>query len=296
MRQFLCGFLCLIVGFACGGPSTDADATAQAAPATEAVHEGLRVVAVAPSAVEQLFALGLGDQVVGVGDFATWPEAVKALPRLGGLYDFRLERIVELEPDLAVLVTSEQGLRQRLVELGIEVLVLPNESLADIDVAMRAIADRFDLGKRGEEAIGRWWSMLEPRPQAGRGAEVMVTVGREPGALDSLIVAGQRTFLDELVQRLGAVNAFADSAARYPQVGLDVVLQRAPSIVLELRAEPLTDEARARAEGDWSRIDAGWASGLCVVSIEGSHTLLAGPRVPQLYNEMARALAECGGR
>jgi len=292
LRRWLLWSLCLLVVGACSGPDS-AVRPEPGASDVALVVDGPRVIAVAPSAVEQLFALGLGDQLVGVGDYAAWPASVEGLPKLGGLYDFRLERIVELKPDVAVLLTSEEALRGRLEELGVEVLVVPSETLGDVDIAMRSIVDRFDLGEKGNEAIARWWLMLEPRLAGDRGVEVMLTVGREPGSLGSLLVAGQKTFLNDLLQRLGAVNTFADSAVRYPQVGLDLVLDRSPRIILELRSVPLTEEGRSQAAGDWASIGSEWAEGVCVVSIEGSHTLLAGPRLPQLFNEMAAALEGC---
>src|SRR6185295_15604866 len=86
-----------------------------------------RIVAVAPSAVELLFALGLGDRVVGVGDHVAWPPAATELPRLGGLLDPRLETVATLRPDLAVLLPSERELGERLAALGVEGLVVPHE-------------------------------------------------------------------------------------------------------------------------------------------------------------------------
>src|SRR5689334_1303434 len=73
-----------------------------------------RIVALAPNLSETLFALGLGDRVVGVGDFSTWPPEAADKPRLGGLFDANLERIVSLKPDLAVLLPSEKDLAAKL--------------------------------------------------------------------------------------------------------------------------------------------------------------------------------------
>jgi len=300
LRYAVVTVLASIVWIGCGAPP-DAPSTEGSDAIAPRPVESLepRVVAVAPSAVEQLFALGLGDHVVGVGDYATWPEAVDELPRLGGLYDFRLEQIIELEPDLAVLVESEVALRERLENLGIEVLAVPSETLGDVAAGMGAIGERFGLDDGGHQAVELWRRMLQPRPEVGDGLDVLVTIGREPGALQSVLVAGGDTFVDELLARLGASNVFADDlgegGTRYPQVGLDAILDRSPDVILELRAEPLGDGQRSESEEDWARLNAAWTAGICVESIEGSHTLLAGPRLPQLYNELSAALVKCRG-
>ena len=88
-----------------------------------------RIIALTPSLVETLFALGLGDRVAGVGSYVFWPPAAAARPRIGGLFDPNLERIVSLKPDLAVLLPSERDLATRLKPLGVDVLVVPDETL-----------------------------------------------------------------------------------------------------------------------------------------------------------------------
>ena len=98
-----------------------------------------RIVAMAPNVTEILFALELGDRVVGVGDYATWPPEVASIPKLGGLYDVSLERILELEPDLAILIPSEAELAGHLRRLGIEVLEVENESLDQVETSIEAI-------------------------------------------------------------------------------------------------------------------------------------------------------------
>ena len=85
-----------------------------------------RIIAVAPSVTEILYVLGLGDRLVGVGDYATWPPEVRSKTRIGGLFDPRFEQIVALRPDLAILLPSEESLGVQLRDLGIEVLTVPS--------------------------------------------------------------------------------------------------------------------------------------------------------------------------
>ena len=119
-----------------------------------------RIVALTPSLTETLFALGLGDRVVGVGDYTYWPDAAVRKPHLGGLFNPNLERIVSLRPDLAVLGPSERDLAAKLRPLKIDVLVVPNESLADVERSFYTIAVSCGVPEAGKRLAAEWRSGL----------------------------------------------------------------------------------------------------------------------------------------
>ena len=207
-------------------PAAAGAAAAQAATAT--VPSPRRIVVIAPSAAELVWALGLGDRVVGVGDYVAWPPEARALPKLGGLLDPRLETAAALRPDLAVLLPSQRELGERLAALGVPVLEVPHESLADVERAAQAIAARAGVPEAGRRFAARWRRELAPAPLPRR-AGVVVVVTREPGALGRPLVAGPGSFLDELVTRLGLRNVFADAPIAWPQVALEEILGGAPT-------------------------------------------------------------------
>ena len=116
-------------------------------------------------------------------------------------------------------------------------------------------------------------------------------VGREPGNLSDVYAAGDDTFLDELLSRLGGENVVADAPLRYPQVGLEEISIRQPQVIVELQPAVLGEVARARLISDWRRdlpaIEA------CVVVVEGNYVLVPGPRVGLLYDDLGEALDAC---
>jgi iron complex transport system substrate-binding protein len=251
-----------------------------------------RIIALTPSLVETLFALGLGGRVVGVGDYVFWPPEAARKPKIGGLFNPNLERIVSLKPDLAVLLPSESDLATRLTPLGVDVLVVPDETLAEVEGSYLTIARRCGVPGMGERLAARWKADLAPRPLPGPPLKVMISVGRSAGRLGEVTAAGRRTFYDELLTRLGAVNVFADAPTRYPQVGLEEIVARKPDLILELRPDPLTPEKKAAVIQDWSALPQIPAvrNGRVVV-IAGDYTMLPGPRLPRLYREMREAMA-----
>ena len=271
----------LLVALACGG------ADEEEAPA------GSRIVSLAPSITETVFALGLGERLVGVDDYSNYPPAeTAALPRLGGLFDPNLEAIAALEPELAVLLPSQRELGERLAALGIEVLEVPSDTLGDVQAAAMAIAERCGVPEAGRGLVGRLERELAPAPVAGAPATALV-VGRQPGQLATVLVAAPGTYFDELLARLEVVNVFADAGQPYPQVGLESFVVRRPRAVVELQGEPLSPAERQRLRTDWLTAPGLELAEECVTVIDGYEVLTPGPRLATVYARLRRALEAC---
>ncbi|HVS03065.1 MAG TPA: helical backbone metal receptor [Thermoanaerobaculia bacterium] len=247
-----------------------------------------RVVALSPSAVELLFALGLGERVVGVSDYATWPPAAAALPRLGGLFDPRLETLVALRPDLAVLLPSQRELGGQLQRLGVPVLEVASDAVEDVPAAAAALGARCAATDAARELRRQWRRDLAPDPVPGTPL-VLLVLDRPQGELGRILAAGPGTFYDQLLARLGARNALADAALPYPQASLEELLRRRPEVIVELQSRPLHPAAAAALSRDWQRVPGLRDARVEVIS--GSHVMVPGPRLPRLYRELREALA-----
>lgn len=249
-----------------------------------------RIVTLAPNLTEIAFELGLGDRVVGVSDFTRWPPEAEERPRLGGLFDPNLERMVALEPDLAILLPSQDEVARNLAGLGIPTLTIGIETVAELDRAVLAIAERCGVAEAGRRLAARLRRELAPRPVPGAPPAVVV-VDRTPGRSQELLVAGPRTYFQELLERLGSENVFADAPLRYPTVGMEEVLTRAPRVIVEIRLEEEPEPVRERLLADWRRYPSlpAVANGDLYL-IAGDWALVLGPRLPRLYAELEAVL------
>lgn len=253
-----------------------------------------RILTLAPSLTEAAYALGLGSRVVGVDDYSRFPAAAAAQPHLGGLFNPQLERMVALHPDLALLLPSEGALGRRLEKLGIATLIVPNDTISDVVNGFRAIARRCGVPERGRRVAASLERRLAPRPLPRR-LSVMLTVGRQPGQVASILVAGRGTFLSELLHRLGAVNAFADAPLSWPQVSFESVLGRQPGAIVELSAARRAAREVRRLQADWRghRDLVVGRRPRCLAAISGSYTVVPGPRLGELYSRLHRVLTSC---
>jgi len=209
------------------------------------------------------------------------------------LFDSRLESIAGLDPDLAVLLPSEERLRGHLEKMGVEVLTVRSETIADVEEMAVLIGQRCGVEEASEEFLQTWRSELDPKTP-WESVRVLLSVTREPGRMADVLVSGPDTFLHELIDRLGAVNVMADAQLAYPQVGLEEIIIRQPEVVIELQASPGNYES---LDLDWARL-AGEVSlaRVCVKVVAGDHVLIPGPRLPRLYRELEEALLDCAGQ
>ena len=188
-----------------------------------------RVVSLLPSLTETVCALGACERLVGIDRFSNWPAAVRGLPRLGGLEDTPIERIVGLKPDLVLVAVSARAIA-RLEGLGLTVLALEPRSLADTQRTVRTVAAALGRPQQGDVL----WQGVEQRiqaaaqrvPAAWRGQRVYFEVSSAPYA------AGEASFVGEVLARLGLANIVPAAMGPFPQLNPEFVLRAQPALVL----------------------------------------------------------------
>ncbi|MCA9553269.1 MAG: ABC transporter substrate-binding protein [Myxococcales bacterium] len=214
-------------------PSVPPQWVGPARPAAGAKIE--RVVSLAPSVTETLFALGRGDRVVGVSRFDDRPAEVATLPKVGGFTDPNVEAIVALRPDLvlaAANASNRPGL-ERLSALGIPVYAVPGNSLADVFVATRAVAERMGAEAEAERVLAALSARLEAATARRRGAvKVLVVFGHDP-----LVAAGPGSLADTVLGILGARNAAGGVDKPYPQLGPEALVMAQPDVIIDATGE-----------------------------------------------------------
>ncbi len=196
-------------------------------------REASRIVSLAPSTTEIVFGLGAGDRVVGVCAQCDYPDEATLLPHVGGYLAPSVEAVLGQRPDL-VLVVPSPGNREAVRTLeraGIPVLVTADRTLDDLWGAIRTVSGALGLPERGAEmerdvrgALDRVRARVDGLPPR----RVLLVVGHRP-----LIVAGGGTLQDELVRAAGGVNVAADVGAAFPQVPLELVVARAPDVIVD---------------------------------------------------------------
>jgi iron complex transport system substrate-binding protein len=196
-----------------------------------------RIVSTAPSITELLYALGLGDRVVGVDRFSRYPPEALRKAKVGDYVNPNLETIASLRPDLVIIPTNPAKLAERLAVLRLKVLEIDQESIAKLYESFRVIGQATGAEAQAAQLSATVRGQLEAvRARAAplRKTRMMFVVGRTPNRLDGLIVVGQASYLNEIIALAGGENVFRDAVASYPGVSLEEVLARNPDVIVDM--------------------------------------------------------------
>jgi iron complex transport system substrate-binding protein len=245
-----------------------------------------RVVSLAPSLTEAIYALGAGDRLVGACAQCDHPDAAKALPRVGGYLAPSVELVLAARPDLVVVVPSP-GNREavRAVErAGVRVLVLHDRTLADLRAGIRALADALATAEAGERLVAEvdaGLAAVRARVGARPRRRVLLVVGHRP-----LIVAGGATLQDELLTIAGGTNVAADAGTAWPPFSVEMVVARAPDVILDAAmGSEAGGQTLFRDLAGVPAVEQGR-----IVPLDPDVIFRAGPRVPEAAAVLAAAI------
>jgi iron complex transport system substrate-binding protein len=195
-------------------------------------HTPQRIISLAPNVTELLFALGLGDRVIGVTTYCDFPPEAKTKEKVGDTLQPNLERLIALKPDLVVITTASQveRLAQQLDQLGIPLYVTNPRTVRDVAISLRHLGEATGATTQAETLA----ASLEQRIAA---VERRVATQPKPRVLfvlqlAPLITAGRNTFLNDLITRAGGVSISGEESADYPQFSREAVIARAPEIII----------------------------------------------------------------
>jgi iron complex transport system substrate-binding protein len=218
-----------------------------------------RIVSTSPSITESLFALGLGDRVVGVSTYCRYPAEVAKLPRVGTFLKPQAEIISRLNPDLVFVHTGPNSAASQLASLGIRTSIVDRGGLSSIYATIRQIGSAAHVDDRAERLVADISGTLTrvKAAVAGRPArKILIIVGRRTGTLSDIIAVGPGSYLHELATVAGGTNILADSKLEYPRISMETVIAMAPDVIVdvgEMGETPASSaERRATTERLWS--------------------------------------------
>ena len=241
-----------------------------------------RIVSLLPSLTETICALGACARLVGTDRYSNWPASVLTLPKLGGLEDAQVERIVALRPDVVLAARSARVI-DRLEGLGLRVVVVESQTHADVRRTAVLLAQLIGTpaeAVRLREAIERDMHAAAARvPPSLRGRRVYFEVSSAPYA------AGAGSFIGETLARLGMGNIVPPELGPFPKLNPEYVVRARPDIVM---ASQRAVESMSSRPG-WQALDALHGHS-CGFETERYELLIRpGPRM----GEAALAMAEC---
>ncbi len=252
-----------------------------------------RIVSLAPSGTEILFAIGAGDRVVGVDDFSNYPPETSDIERIGSMTP-NIERIVALEPDLVVAasITSPDDI-EKLQAAGITVWVADSPDVRGVAASIRGLGAAIGLEQATDEVAAELEEQIERVVETVSGAASLPRVFHELDATDPTkpFTVGPGNFVHDLLTLAGGENVFADAPSPFPQVGFEEILARNPEAIVLADAPYGTTAASVKERVGWEALDAVAGGRILEVTEELSDQMSRpGPRIGLALEALARFL------
>jgi iron complex transport system substrate-binding protein len=195
-----------------------------------------RIVSLAPSNTEIVFAIGAGDNVVGITDYCNYPYDFAAwidagnMTSIGSYWSPSVEPIVALEPDLVLATSASLDAANSLKNLGYAVLIIEGETIDDV------LQDILMVGRATYKNAEASALVIEMRARMDAVATQLMGATTTPKVYhevwgDPLMSVGPGTFIDELMTLAGGTNIFNDATTSWPTISSEAVIEKNPDVM-----------------------------------------------------------------
>ena len=251
--------------------------------------EPQRIVSLAPSITEILYALGLGDRVAGVTEFCNYPPEATQKPKVGGFSDVSMEKLLEAQPDLVLAASIHMAqVLPELEKLGLTVMVIDARDFPGVLESIQLVGKATGVEKNAEALVAQ---MQE------RADKVALAVKDRPRPrvfweLDpTLWTVGPGSFVQDLIERAGGQNIAANAEMAWVQLSAEAIIAADPEVIF-LADHPWGESAETvKARAGWEKISA-VVNGRIVELTQEQTDIVSrpGPRVVDALELIARAL------
>ncbi len=255
-----------------------------------------RLVSTSPSITETMFALGLGDRVVGVSTYCWFPADVGKLPKVGTFLKPDVEVIARLRPDLVFVHPGPGATASQLKQLGIATALVDRGSLDSVFSTIREIGAATGVAERADglirtitERLDRVKASVAGRPPR----KVLVIVGRRTGTLIDIIGVGPGSYLHDIATLAGGTNVLASARLEYPRISMETVISLAPDVIVDVGEMGESPESSARRGAVTQAL---WRGQTLVKAVRDGNVhavndqafVVPGPRIVDVAESMAR--------
>ena len=251
-----------------------------------------RIISFAPSITETLFALSLGDRVVGVSNFCKYPPEVEKIQKIGGYTNPNYEAVLRLKPDLAILLQEHLQMLDFLKKNKIDYLLVDNHNLPSILQSFIFIGKKCGKSKKADSLVESIRSAIFKDSAGNKSSpKVLLCVDRNDqgcGKIMRAYAAGTETFYHDLLEMAGMDNALRGSKIAYPQISSEGIIAMQPDIIIDIAMRP-SSGASEIFKKDWQSLPMVPAvKNNLVFCLEGDYLTIPGPRILKTLSDLQK--------
>ncbi len=193
-----------------------------------------RVVALSPSINEIVFALGVGDKVVGNTTYCDFPKESAKIAKVGGYFNPSLEKILSLNPTLVIMQQNSYKLSQQLQQLGIKTKIVNIDTLSNIRGSILEIGKILDKHEEAKKIVKNIDSELSKLKNITKERKILIVMGHNTSLASRIFVAGQNLYFDDIINESGNKNALQSQRKGQPILNMEGIIATNPDIVILL--------------------------------------------------------------
>lgn len=247
-----------------------------------------RIVSLAPSNTETIYALGRGDQLVGDTEYCDYPPEAKTKPHIGGFSKIDLEKVVGLDPDL-VLATNihAKSVVPELEKRGLTVFVIDPKNMGEVISKLTTFGRLLGANDEASKLAAQLQSRVDAVAARVAAAKTKPRVFYEID--QTLYTPGPGSFIDDMLIKAGGANIAANAKGNFTQLSVETIIAQDPEVIFlgDMNFGETPDKLRARA--GWSNISA-VKSGRIIPLTNEDVISRPGPRIVEGFEILARGL------
>jgi len=273
-----------------GATSFPLEITDQAGKVVRIEREPEKIVSLAPSNTEIVYALELQDKLVGVTGYCDYPEAAQQKPKIGGFSDVDIEKVVAMEPDLVLAANMHKDeITPELERLGITVLTIDPQTINDVLLAI----DLVGIATGNREVAASVTTEMNNRIEAVTSKTAELSDVQRVKVFyilwhDPLMTVTSITRIHEMITKAGGINIAADLGGNYPTISLEAVLIADPQVIIVGSGHGSGEDIPfqfALTESRLAEVEARLQNR--IYEIDADLTSRAGPRIVQGLEKLA---------
>ena len=253
-----------------------------------------RIISLAPSITETLFALDLIDQVVGVTRFCKYPAEATSITNVGGYSDPSFETMISLKPTLIISLSEHNKVRQQLAPFKIHTLTLNNRSIEGIINSIQAVGKATQKEGTATKLTGnlrREINKITNITDKLNKPSVLITVGRQLDSkqISEIVIAGHDGFYSEMITMAGGANAYKGDIA-FPTLSGEGIINLNPDIIIDIIPNPEHEQL------DKSAITQQWKTSYDISAtrsgrihvLDDNYMVIPGPRFIKIIRRLVK--------
>lgn len=193
-----------------------------------------RIVTLAPSINEIVFALGLGNEVVGNTEFCDYPKESQAKQKIGGYASISLEKILKLNPSIVISQNYDRKLIRNLQKLNIKTLVYKTNTVEDIKNTILDLGKYFKKEKSSKKLVKDINKALKSINSILKDKRILFIIGPQKTLQNQIYIAGNHIYFDDIIKLSGNKNAYFSKSSMQAVVNVEKILKLNPEIIILL--------------------------------------------------------------